>query len=278
MDVENNSNTLTQVYYVGEEEVSPSAVHLVICIFIQRGFLVAGFNSQKELLTIHYSGYEQDKIVWESEFFHNIVSSHPLLEDPQKVRAAFILSDKNMIVPNDLYKDNHAKSWLKHIHFIEEDDVVESYPLDQERAMYMMAFPSQLRDLIKNKLPNALIQPMALYQFIKTPKIGLCLQCCVTNNQVCATLHIDGNLLWHKVFEYAAAEDIVFEGKYLCKENNYFATKLTILCNALTGAEYSVLSDYSQYYPAMKSGEGNRIHSNWDAPTALVQQLLTCVL
>ncbi len=277
MEAEISNNTYLQVYNVGEEEILPAQVDVILCIFIQRGLLVAGFSPQKELLTIHYSGYGNDKLVWDLEFFDQVLRNEPLLAEPEKVRAAFVLSDKNMLVPNDLYKENHAKVWLKHVHFIEAEDVIDIFPVEQDKAMYLMAMPGMIKDLIRNNFKNVLIQPMALYQFLKPPKIGLCLQSCVSNEQVCATLHIDGNLLWHRVFDYSAAEDIVFEGKYLCKENNYFATKLTILFNGLTAAEYNTLSDYSQYYPAMKSGEGNRIHTPWDAPAALVRQLLSCV-
>lgn len=278
MESENLNDTFVQVYNVGDAEAILSQVETVLCIFIQRGFIVAGFNGHKELITIQYKGYANDRIIWDLEFFANTIANEPLLAEHEKVRGVFVLSPKNIIVPNDLYKENHAKVWIKHIHFIESDDFIDTFPIEQDKAVYIMAYPNHIRDLSKNHFPNAKILPLAYYQFLKPPKIGLCLQSCVSSQQVCATLHIDGNLLWHRIFEYASAEDIVFEGKYLCKENNYFATKLTILFNSLTAAEFNVLSDYSQYYPAMKSGEGNRIHTSWDAPTALMQQLLSCVL
>jgi Protein of unknown function (DUF3822) len=278
MEEEIKSENLLQVYNVGDVEVLPSQVDMVLCVMVRRGILVAGFNPQKDLLTLRYHGYEAHKTVWDMEFFGRVADTEPLLEAPEKVRAVFVLSDKNMVIPNDLYKEQHAKVWLRQIHYIEHDDAIEAFQLEQDRAMYMLAIPGDVKNWITNKFPNASIRSLAEYQFLKPPKIGLCLQSCVTAEQVCCTLHIDGNLLWHKVMDYAAAEDIVFEGKFLCKENNYFATKLTILFNSLTGGEFPVLNDYSQYYAAMKSGEGARIHAPWDAPTALIKQLLQCVL
>lgn len=271
------NNGLLQVYNVGEDDVLPAQVDFYISVVTKRGILVSGFNPQKELLAIHYHGYDSEKVVWDINFYNQVIANEPFFSEPEKMKAVFVVSDKNMIVPNELYKENHAKVWLKHIHFVEPDDVIDTFPLEADRAVYMMAMPGEIKTLLRNNFRNAEIKPLAVYQFEKPPKIGLCLQCCISNEQVCATMHIDGNLLWHRIFDYTAAEDIVFEGKYLCKENNYFATRLTILFNSLTAGEFPVLSDYSQYYPAMKSGEGNRIHNSWDAPSTLMRQLLSCV-
>jgi hypothetical protein len=272
-----NYNSFNQYYNINDDEVTPSQVDNMLCVLVQRGFLIAGFNSRKELLTIRYFGNRPDKIAWDAEFFNSIILNEPFLADTEKVKGLFLLSERNMIVPHDLYKEQTSKNWLRQIHFIEQDDFIEAYPLDADRAVYIMAIPGLIKNLVTNNFRNAEIKPLALYQFRKPPKIGLCLQAFVSAEQACAAIHIDGNLLWHRVFDYNSAEDIVFEGKYLCKENNYFATKLSILFNSLTAAEFPVLSEYSQYYPAMKSGEGNRIHTSWDAPVTLIQQLQACV-
>ena len=277
MEDEVITNAFLQVFNVTDEDVQSSQLDFTIGIVTQRGMMVAGFSPQKELLAIHYSGYESERPVWDASFYEQVIANEPFFSEPEKLKAIFVLTDRNMIVPSELYKENHAKVWLKHIHFVEHEDVIDAFPLEADRAVYLMAIPGYIKTLLRNNFRNAEIKPMALYQFVKPPKIGLCLQACVSNEQACVTLHIDGNLLWHRIFDYAAAEDIVFEGKYLCKEHNYFATRLTILFNSLTAAEFPVLSDYSQYYPAMKSGEGNRIHTSWDAPVALFNQLLLCV-
>jgi len=279
MEAEKNGyeNIIVQTYSARDEEILPAQVDFIFCIFVQRGLLTACFSSQKELLTIRYSGYATDKVVWDGVFFNNMILNDPLLAEPEKVKAVFVLSDKNMVVPNELYKESHAKVWLKQIHYIETEDTIEVFPAEADRAMYIMAMPLLIKNLINNNFRNAEIKPLAIYQFKKPLKVGLCLQCCVSSEQVVATMHVDGNLLWHKIFDYSAAEDIVFEGKYLCKENNYFATRLTILFNTLTGGEFNILSDYSTYYPAVKTGEGNRIHDSWDASLSLLQQLLSCV-
>ena len=277
MEDEVITNTFLQVYNISDEDVLPSQVDFYVIIVHQRGMLTAGFGGQKEVLSIHYSGYDNERIVWDVPFFEQVIAHEPFCSEPEKVKAIFVMSEKNMIVPSELYKENHAKSWIKHIHFIEQDDIIDAFPLDADRAVYLMAMPGPIKTLLRNNFHNAEIKPMALYQFYKPPKIGLCLQACVSAEQACVTLHIDGNLLWHRIFDYASAEDIVFEGKYLCKEHNYFATRLSIMFNSLTAGEFPVLSDYSQYYPAMKSGEGNRIHTSWDAPVALLRQLLACV-
>jgi Protein of unknown function (DUF3822) len=278
MSTENNYNPFLQSYDVPSSDVLSHTVGSCICVFIPRGVLVAAFNSQHELMTIHYSGYEKTQSVWNMEFLDKVLAEEPLLKDTDKVRGVFYFTEKNMIVPKSLYKDNLAQQWFCTAHFLEHDETLEACMLESDDAIYLYAIPAYLKKMVDVNFPNAVAYPLALYQFRNPPRIGLSLQSCITDDQVCCTLHLDGKLLWHRIFDYASAEDIVYEGKYLCRENNYFATKLTILFNSLTGSEFGILSEYSQYYPSVKSGQGNRIYSFWDAPAALAQQLISCVL
>ncbi len=277
MDTETNNNDLLQVYNVNEDENLLLQVDKVICIFFQRGFLAAGFSAGNELLTIRYNGYDINYPVYSINFYEQVIEIEPLLNDKEKVKGVFFLGEKNMIVPNDLFQETYSKNWLKQIHFIEQNEVIDFYPLDQDKAYYLQAMPLEIKELVNSNFINAKILPLAYYQFRKPPKVGLALQCCVTNDQVAATMHIDGQLMWHSVYYYTVAEDIVFEGKLLCKENGFSATKLTILFNSFTALQFNLINDLTQYYPGLKSGEGNRILTSWDTSISLLQQLLVCV-
>jgi hypothetical protein len=84
-------------------------------------------------------------------------------------------------------------------------------------------------------------------------------------------------LLWHKVFDYTCAEDIAYEIKHLCMENNISPSKISIMCNTISASEYEVINDLSQYFPGIKSGNGRTMSARWDPAMALAHQLLECV-
>jgi hypothetical protein len=243
-------NTYEQVYNVREDDNLSSHIATVICVLVQRGIMIAGFSITKELLTIHYTGYNKDKPVWSLDFFEHIFIQEPLLAVREKVKGVFILSDKNLIVPDALY----------------------------DEANYLLAAPKNITELIKINFRKAEIQPLAMCHFLDLQQQSLYLQLCVSSEQVCATLHNYSQLLWHKVFSYTSAEDIAFEVKHFCIESNISPSKVTLLCNSLSAAEHDLLNELSQYFASIKSGSGQVITGQWDCAISLAHQLLVCVL
>ncbi len=272
-----NNNIYEQVYNVQEDESIPSRIALVVCVLVQRGLMVAGYSITKELLTIHYTGYNKTKPVWEINFFEHIFAQEPLLAVKERVKGVFICGNKNLVVPDALYDENEAKNWLKHIYFVEKKDAVESYVLEDDKAHYLLAAPLSITELIKINFRKAAVMPLAMYHFSNSTKQSLYLQCCISSEQVCATLHNYSQLLWHRVFDYSCAEDIAFEIRQLCMENNISPSKISLRCNAVTAGEYEVINELSQYFPGLRSGNGRSISARWDASVYLAQQLITCV-
>jgi hypothetical protein len=274
---ESNHYTFEQVYNVEEDESLSSRVAFVICALAQRGLMVAGFGTAKELLTIHYTGYNKDKPVWSLDFFEHILVQEPLLTMREKVKGIFILSDKNLVVPDALYDEREAKKWLGSIHFIESRDGIEIYSLETDKANYLQAVPRSITELLKINFRKVPVMALPVYQFIEEKQQSLYLQCCLTSEQACVTLHNYSQLLWHKVFSYVTAEDIAYEIKHFCIEGNISPSKVTLLCNTFSAGEQAQLNELSQYFSGMKCGNGSSITNPWDAAISLSNQLFLCV-
>jgi hypothetical protein len=276
--VEITENTYEQVYNIREDESVSSGVAIIVCALVQRGLLVAGFDNANGLQTLHYYGYNTTKPVWELDFFEQLFNTEPLLAAKEKIKGFFISSSKNLIVPDELFSENEAKSWLKHLYFIEPSDVINAYPLENDKAQYLYAVPVNILELVKINFKKAAITPLACYHFNMEQIQSLYLQCCISNGQALCTLHNYSQLLWHKRVDYSAAEDIAYEIKLMCKENYIDAARLNIVCNAISAAEYGVINDLTQYFPSIKAGNGLAIHGLWDPAISLANQLLECVL
>ncbi len=231
----------------------------------------------KELLTIHYTGYSKSKPVWELDFFEQLFANEPLLAVKEKVKGVFVNSHKNLIVPDELYSDEDAIEWLQRIYYIEQKEIMATYELDNDKATYLHTVPLNISELVKINFKKAAVMPFSSYHFSDRQVQSLHMQCCITGEQVTATLHNYSQLLWHKVFDYGCAEDIAYSIKLLCKENYIDPAKLNITCNALAGSEYEVINELTQYFPAIKAGDGNAIHARWDPAISLANQLFKCV-
>jgi hypothetical protein len=272
-----NKNTFEQVYNVREDEDLAAKVSQVICVLLQRGIMVAGFSPTRELLVIHYTGYNATKPVWALDFFEHIFMQETLFASREKVKGVFILSDRNLIVPDDLYEEKEAGKWLRRIHYTEPKEAIEACNLEEDKATYLYAIATGIQELIKINFKKATVLPAPVYHFRNARKQSLYLQCCITADQVCATLHNYSQLLWHRAFDYTCAEDIAFGIKHLCMENNISPSKIAFRCDAVSAAEHEVLTTLSQYFPGIRSGKG-AINKNWDAAISLSQLLLECVL
>jgi hypothetical protein len=272
-----NNNTYEQVYNSSEDGSFLSRLDEVICVLVQRGVMVAGFTDAKELLTIHYTGYNKNRPVWALDFFEQLFANEPLLAMGNKVKGVFICSDKHLVVPDALYDEQEAVNWLKKIHFIEPGDEILSRHMESDKVNYQYAVPVNITELIKINFSKAVTLPLPVYHFKNVQREGLQLQCCITGEQVCATMHNNGQLLWHRIFHYTCAEDIAYDINHLSIENNITASNITFLCNSISASEYKVLNDLSQYFPSIRSGSGNNIASEWDPAISLAQQLIACV-
>src|ERR1043165_9752124 len=228
-----NVNSYEQVYNVREDDTLLSKVAFVLCVMVPRGLYIAGFSITKELLTINYTGYSKNKPVWELDFFEQLFSSEPLLAVKDKVKGAFICSHKNMVVPQELYEADKAVEWLQRIHYIEQKEIMATFELENEKAAYLHTLQLNISELVKINFKRATVLPLSSYQFGQRQAQILHLQCCITGEEVVATLHNYSQLLWHKVFNYECGDDIAYAIKLLCKENYIDAAKLNITCNAL---------------------------------------------
>ncbi len=272
-----NYNTNEQVYNVRDDDSLSSRVALTICVLVPRGLLIAGFSITKELLTLQYKGYNKNKPVWELDFFEHIFANEPILAIKEKIKGVFIGSDKNLIVPNELYMEDEATNWLRHIHFVETNDVITSYSLIEENANFLHAVPLNITELVKINFKHAEILPLSIYQFRNPHKQSLHLQCCLSNEQVFLSLHNNSQLFWHKVFNYTCAEDIAYAINLYCRENNIDTTKLGVMCNGLSAAEFERINELTQYFPTINAGNGRTITTAWDCVISLAHQLFACV-
>lgn len=247
----------------------------VTCVLCRRGMLGAAYDANNELLSVHYAAYGKERPVWEIDFFEQLFAQEPMFVKQDRIDKVFVLTSQNVVVPEELYDEREATNWFNQLHFTEPNDALTHHKLEQEDAYYLYNIPHAINELVKINCRNAVVLPMAAYQLCgKSNQTSV--QCLVTSEQACLTMHSNNKLLWHRIFDYAAAEDIAYEVRLVCKEHNINADKLTIACNTMSATEYALTNDLSQYFAAITDGSGQMIKGLWQPTLSAVKQLGTC--
>ncbi|MES2704245.1 MAG: DUF3822 family protein [Bacteroidota bacterium] len=271
-----NNNTSQQVYNIREDEDLLSSVASIACVLMQRGLWVAGYSDSGEVLTIHTYSYNNNKAVWELDLFEHLFANEGLFAAKDKVKAAFICSSRNMIVPAELYNEKEAMEWFRRIHLTESGDEIGAVDFGKEESKYLMAVPMGIPALVKIHFKQAAILPLPLYHFAN-PGAGQHLHCTLMPGQAIISLHYNRNLQWHHMIDYTSAEDVAYAIKHYFRENNIDAGAATIVCDAASGAEFDIIRELYRYFPALDTGDGSSINARWGGAVSLANQLLACV-
>jgi len=275
-----NSRLNQQVYNAGGGDITPNQVAKVICALLPRGILIGGFGEKGDLLTVRYNDYKKDLNTWILDFYEFQFINEPLLAKPERVVAVFVGGDKNIIIPGALYENAAAETWLKKIHYVESIELIAGYNLPEDSAKYVYAWPSTIKSLIIRYFTNARVFPLAAYQFHKTQQQGYNIHCCVTTDQVYATLYRDGELQWHQVFNYETGEDIAYHIKLLCKQSRIDAKDVKVYCTLFGKVPAYAVDQLSQYITLEREKNDliNTSEKNWIGSISLLQRLYQCAL
>lgn len=255
-----------------------TAVKKVLVTICPRSLTLSGIGDNGAVLAVRYSDYNNVPTDWIIDFFEHQFLNEPLLTDANKVVAAFIGTEKNIVVPSSLYNAETAETWLKKVHFVENDDIVTVHPLGNDKAQYVYAWPLMIKDLLKRYFPKAKTYPLAAYQFTKKQSSNPIVECCISTQEAFITIHnTKGQLVWHEVSGYGLAEDLAYRILAACKQHNI--DNYTLRCTALSSELVLVLHKLSQYFENLQVGDSQSYMnaSGWEAPIYLSKQLYQCV-
>lgn len=275
-----NSGFNQQIYKVHNGDSLVSQVARIIIVLTPRSITTAGFSEPGDLLMISHNDYKKSLPPWIIDFFEHEFLNDKLLNAPHKVISAFVATDKAMLIPEILFKEQEADKWVRQLHFVEKSEIMSTFHLREDKAHYMYAWPAAIKSLIGRYFSKAKVLPFSAYQFYKPFKSECSLQCAVTNEQVFATLYKNRSLHWHQVFNYQTAEDIAYQIKHLCEHHNIHESELALQCTNANRNLAGIVTELSQYFPELKDGTGN-VPSNdrsWTGTIYLLQQLYACAL
>jgi len=267
-------------YRANEHDTVLSEVSDVYCVLMPRALLVAGFSEDGQVVMARYNSYSSADPAWEPHFFEQEFINETLFGVPQQVKALFVGSREELIIPNALYDERAARAWMESLQAICPDDVMYSHEIKSADAQHTFAVPARIDKLLHRYFGHTRILPVTAYQFHKpATDIPYLLQCFIAGDTVIATLHRSGKLLWHQQFAYSTVEDIAWQAAHLCREMNIRHVDLRVECTMLCEDSYELGVELERYFQKIKWAGGNGSDKGpWAPVLYLLQQLYACAL
>lgn len=275
-----NSPSNEQIYKLHNSDNLIAQIAKIVIVLMPRGMSVAGFSDRGDLLMIKNNDYKKALPQWIIDFYEHKFLNDQMLSAPHKVTSVFVASDKNLLVPELLYKPHDAEEWLKKMHFIEANEIVTTHHMREDKAYYLYAWPSAIKSLINRYFTKTKILPFSTYQFYKPFKAECSLQMSLTADKVYATLYKNRELCWHQVFDYKTSEDIVYQVKHMAQEYAVDTNSMAVQCTVANKSLADHVTALLQYFPGLKDGTGTVVTNerSWMSNIYLIQQLYACGL
>ncbi|MEO6831709.1 MAG: DUF3822 family protein, partial [Chitinophagaceae bacterium] len=222
-------------------------------VLFPKTLLVAGYGKNGQLLMAHYHRADADTPDWDLKFFEHDFINEKLLGVPQQVKTIFIGNEESLIVPMELYNEKAAQDWLKSIYALSPRMVVYTQFLKSAEAHYLFGVPGELDKLLHRYFGSPKMLPAAAFHFHKPERaIPNLLQLLITQDKAIATLQQNGDLKWHRHFEFSNAEDLAFQAANLCREMHIPRIDLQIECAMLCEDCDDVALELERYFPKIK--------------------------
>ncbi|MCB0696847.1 MAG: DUF3822 family protein, partial [Chitinophagaceae bacterium] len=249
-------------------------------VLMPRAVSVAGFSDRGDLLMIKNNEYKKTLPQWIIDFFEHQFLNDQMLSAPHKVTSVFVATDKNLLVPETLYKPHDAEAWLKKLHYVESNEIVTTHHLREDKAYYLYAWPSAIKSLINRYFTKSKILPFSTYQFYKPFKAECSLQMALTSDRAFATLYKNRELTWHQVFNYKSSEDIAYQVMHAANQFGIEQGLMAIQCTVANKELAPHITDMLQFFPGLKDGTGTVVTNErgWVSNIYLIQQLYACGL
>ncbi len=91
-------------------------------LFWNEGMSIFGFNEANQIVASKHVDFTKKM---NPEDFENILLDEALLGGDEPIQQILLISEKNTIIPKQLFHPEQAKEWIKNMHFVENNEYVE---------------------------------------------------------------------------------------------------------------------------------------------------------
>lgn len=263
-------------YLAHQEENILSQVQKIFCVFGPQSLLSVGFHPSGEVLM---SNYVSDKSVnhWDTLFYEEQMKQDTLLQNKELLKAAFIISDKELISPEILYNASLAADNLTHLYFVEEGEQILHRHFKAAKLYSTFTCSKELCTMLEAFKSGIKMLPISCAHF-ENGGIDM-LQCTLNNHHAGLSLYKGRQLLWYQNVQYQDIENVLYTMVMACKQHNIEVHEHYLNLNTSNPELYTAYKKLWSYFPnspQKKTGIVDIIAPDWSPTIFLLQQLFSC--
>lgn len=267
-----NKNITRTDYQAHSGDTILSEVKSIICVAMPGAMVAAGYDEKGNVLLIH--GARDTQPVWSAAFIEHELLNDPLLLVPEMIKAVFIVSDKNLIIPSELFSDAAiARKWMSDIFHCEHGNKLELHNMEAAQSWCCFEYPEEIQQIFNKYIHGVKLLPINYLHFRCSKHANNKIQCSVLYGSAVATLYHNGILHWHQTFEYETAEDIAYRLALACRSFNIDHHSYKVEFTSLSNDLQPFLNRLREFFP---EGTEN-VAADYGTTITLFQQLYSCV-
>lgn len=213
-----------------------------------QGLSIAGYGSGGTVLTTKVYLFPKDDIHAVESIFIN----EPLVAGPQPITHIWIAESRNMVIPQHLFNEDAAKTWLNKFHFIAPNESVRTTTVKQPDAV-SIAYPvsNDLVAILNKYFPEgkiASVSGMILQQNIPTDSDSA--EILFLNETVALTIRRKGKLIAHQIGLMEDVHNLVYKIASICQDCKIEQDDLKVSIAGLCVTD-NVANELRSFYPKM---------------------------
>ena len=254
----------------------------VVSLMMPRSILTAGFSENGEVLLMHHGSYAQEFAPWNRRFFEQEAINEPLFAGPQAPRGIFVLSQQNMLVPQMLFDEKHAESWLSTLYLAQPSDEYLHYTLPDGHATHCAVVPEVICALHKQFFSETALRPASAFQFYKPTLHGTgkaSVQILLAGPTAVGAMYVEGKLVWHQSFPFSTGADVAWQVLDFCTGAGISQDNVRLTACSTTPDCFGCIQELREFFPGLTYRRRHRAEDGHWAPVIyLAQQLYACAL
>lgn len=248
--------TISPIWRYISEGFSDTELSDIYLLLWRGGASVAGFKPNGEPGMVQtYLTKERPDIFWLKELANDDIL---LKHHPKKVKKIWFSEERNLLIPNSLFEDNLAESWLRKFHHLSPDELLLSFEFNSSlEAKIIFPIAESVKAFLSDTFTKASFSPVSQLAFQSAQnKDNAALQLICLPREVIITLSQNGHFVYHLVYPYENPQNIVYKIALILEEKDINQQQISeISFSGIAPFWNNILTEIPPYFPLKIEGE-----------------------
>lgn len=264
--------TIVPIWRYLADEYTESAIAEIHLLIWPGGVCVAGFlqNGTPMIIQTYLTRDKPD-----TDWVKHLCTQDILIKNhTKKVKKIWLSEERNLLIPNSIYEENHAESWLRKFHFLSPEDILLHFELNKQvNAKIIFPISESLKAFLTETFSKASFLPLSKMAFQPiSNKESAELQIISLPREIILSLSQKGHFVYHLVYPYESPQNIIYKLALILDEKGIPQEQLPAI--SFTGIApfwNNILTELPAYFP-LKTISENTTEITLD----FLKKLFTC--